>query len=111
MTLQLELPADIEHALRARAAAAGMDLAAYVTEVVAERLAEPDPDAPPEMSEPPRRFAERLQTWIDLHSRRADVLDDSRESIYAGCNALTQPPPTSPCHQQPRRRVSMLHDP
>lgn len=85
MTLQLDLPADVEHALRARAAAAGQDVSAYVAEVVAERLAEVEPVPPKSASvRSQRRFAERLRAFVALHPGSGGTLDDSRESIYAG---------------------------
>lgn len=86
MTLHLELPTDVEGALRARAAAAGKDVASFVAEVVAERLAEPGDEArkPPKHGRVERPFAERLQAWVDLHPRSSGTVDDSRESIYAG---------------------------
>lgn len=86
MTLHLELPAEVEGALRAQAAAVGKDVASFVAEVVADRLAEPGDEArnPPRHGRSTQPFAERLQAWVDLHPRSAGTVDDSRESIYSG---------------------------
>ncbi|MDZ4688491.1 MAG: hypothetical protein SH850_25735 [Planctomycetaceae bacterium] len=84
MSISVSFPAEMEPALRRQAAAAGQDVAAFVTDVVAERLAED------EKSVPKRRvsragFAERLAAWIKLFPVLDHPIDDSRESIYAGC--------------------------
>ena len=94
MTLHLELPTEIEQALRAHAEAAGQPIDAFVAECVAQRLAVPEPPARevpvPETKHvaragrSQRQFAERLKAFIDLHPRLDTPVDDSRESIYAG---------------------------
>lgn len=81
MTLIIHLPAEIEHAVRERALAAGLDLDSFAAKVLTEEIAE----AP----EPARRisrdeFQERLQRIINLHPIAKHFVDDSRESIYAG---------------------------
>lgn len=35
-------------------------------------------------TEPPNRWAHRLQAWVDSHPVRAITIDESRESLYAG---------------------------
>jgi len=88
MTLHIELPIAVETALLARAAAEGKDVSTLITEAVAQRLDAPEVKA----AEPfrpavrsPQGFAQRLQTWIELHPRTGRPVDDTRESIYAGC--------------------------
>ena len=82
MTLHLELPPDIEGALRAQAAAAGKDVASFVAEVVAERLAEPAEPSPEDVSH--AEFVARLRRVAAMHPGSHGTMDDSRESIYAG---------------------------
>lgn len=81
MQLRIELPANLETVLRHRAALSGKDLASYVEEVVRGSVAEDDETAY-QMS--PDEFARRLDQWIALHPVLDHVVDDSRESIYAG---------------------------
>jgi plasmid stability protein len=83
MQLNVSLPTEIENALRRRAAAAGMDLETFVTNVVTEEVAE-EPMPTPRASRSSAKYAERLKAWIDLHPVLDHVIDDSRESIYAG---------------------------
>ena len=84
MTLHIELPAAMENALLALAAAEGKDVSTFVAEVVTERLAVPGDEAPRPSASSPQGFAQRLQAWVDLHPRTGQPVDDSRESIYAG---------------------------
>jgi hypothetical protein len=87
MTLQIELPAAVETALIAQAAAEGKDVSTFVAEAVAERLVASGDDevgAAGRGVRPPQGFSQRLQKWIELHPRTGRPVDDSRESIYAG---------------------------
>ena len=83
MTVTLDLPSDLERALRRRAAAVGQDVESFVHQVVAESLEGEDFKAPagPEASQ---SFRERIESWIALHPVLDHPVDDSRESIYSG---------------------------
>lgn len=93
MNLNVDFPAEIEQALQLQAARAGMDLSAYVRELVTEQLThQPSPaldDQPESADEMQQRrstrdeFQSRLQAIIAMHPRSGHV-DDSRESIYVG---------------------------
>ncbi len=82
MNISVNFPAEIEQALIRRAAAAGQDVATFVKEAVAERLAEEAP--PPAKSASHTEFMAKLREIIDLHPMSNGGVDDSRESIYAG---------------------------
>jgi hypothetical protein len=84
MHVSIDFPAEIETVLRRRAAAAGQDVATFVKEVVAQRLAhEEESHSPVEPSQ--EEFTAWLARWINLHPTLHHPVDDSRESIYAGC--------------------------
>ena len=83
MTLHIELPIEIEHAVRERALASGVDVATYVVNIVKDDVAE-------ELVTPRKRrmsheeFRNRIDRLIASHGIRHGHVDDSRESIYAG---------------------------
>ena len=82
MTITIDLPPEIESALRSRAEASGQDPATIVRQFVIESL-EDEVDRPiPQRSV--EEFTKRLQAWIKLHPVLDHAVDDSRESIYAG---------------------------
>ena len=83
MTISLDFPTDVENTLRQRAAAAGQDVATFVKEVVFDHLAEEAPTP----TKPSKResFEDWMRAWIKLHPVLPTAVDDSRESIYAGC--------------------------
>lgn len=86
MNVSIQFPPAIESALIRRAAAAGMDLSAFVTEVVTEAVAEElQPEASADSAV--RRaalFRERLDRWTALHPALDHVIDDSRDALYDG---------------------------
>jgi len=82
MNVSINFPAEIETTLLRRAAAAGMDVETFVKEFVTERLAEEVP--PPAKAASHAEFMARLRGIIDLHPKSNGLVDDSRESIYAG---------------------------
>ncbi len=87
MTLHIDLPAAVETALLAQAAAEGIDVSTLVAEAVAQRLTESAASALDRSENSPNAshgFDQRLQAWIELHPQSTVVVDDSRESIYAG---------------------------
>jgi len=83
MTLELQIPADLESQLRQQAAIAGQNVSDFVIKAVEEKLAESDsqrsPSAPNETE-----WMAKLRELIELHPVVTHVVDDSRESIYAG---------------------------
>lgn len=83
MTLSINLPSEIEHVIRERAKAAGLDIEAFVKRVVVEEVAD---DVARErrgvMSS--EEFARRTEAWIKLHPALDHAIDDSRESFYDG---------------------------
>ena len=86
MQLNVNLPAEIEAALRRRAAAAGQDLETFVSHVVTEEVVD-DLERLRKKKVSPEKFAERLDAWAKLHPVLDHAIDDSRESIYAGRGA------------------------
>lgn len=86
MTLRIELSEQSEARLREYAKAAGKDLLAVVTEAINEKAAALEEEGGGEVR--PVRNAEEwiaeLRAWAASHPRIDAVVDDSRESIYAG---------------------------
>ena len=83
MNVSVSFPNEIEIALRLRAAATGQDVESVVRQLVTESLQDSE-SVPPESANP-SEFARRLELWIALHPVLQHAIDDSRESIYAGC--------------------------
>ena len=83
MTLELQLSSETEAAIREQAAAAGQDVAAFVLQAVAEKLADAE-SRPSGPSQNDKEWPEQLRALIDLHPIVTHFVDDSRESIYAG---------------------------
>ena len=80
MTLQLNLPPQLESILLKRASAAGVDLSTFVLETLS--AIEPD-TIQPTLSE--SEFAAKLDRIVAIHAHAPGDFDDSRESIYSGC--------------------------
>ena len=82
MTLNLSFSPEVEAKLRARAAAAGKDLATLVREAVEEKLASSDG------GRNSRRTAEQweaeFEAWVSGRKPVTHPVDDSREGIYSG---------------------------
>ena len=83
MTLDLQLSSETEAKIRASAAAAGQDVAAFVLQAVAEKLADAE-SQPANPTQSDDEWSERLRAIIDLHPVATHFVDDSRDSIYAG---------------------------
>jgi len=81
VTIHLSLPPETEADLRERAAAVGKDLASFVREAVEEKLAAAESGRSTLSTE--QRVGEWLR-WTASHRPLGYVVDDSRESIYAG---------------------------
>lgn len=84
MTLQIPLSPEAEGKLREQAAAAGKDLATFVREAVEEMVDQGNGSRLGNGSLPPAKWSEEWHTWAAGHKRLDHVVDDSRESIYAG---------------------------
>lgn len=86
MTLNISLSPESEARLRARAAAQGKDVAAYVRETIEESLADDDTGNAPRLESPaqgtPQWFA-RFNEWAASHPPRPSLADDGRDAIYS----------------------------
>jgi hypothetical protein len=82
MTFDLNLSREAETRLRELAAAAGQDLQAFVLQTLNERLSEYEPQ--PTVVRTNEEWTARLRSCIQLHPLVTHLVDDSRESIYAG---------------------------
>lgn len=86
MNLPVNLQLSSEHVamLRQMAADSGLDLDAYVSQMIVEHLnAQPWPTR--RTHGPRSDFGEWFQAWAAKHPQLSHVIDDSRESIYEGC--------------------------
>ncbi len=83
MNINIIIPDQAEALLRRKAAAYGQDLSEYLQHMAVEE-AEEDFPAPPS-GESTEAFMLRLQAMVKRHAVRCGHVDDSRESIYAGC--------------------------
>jgi len=81
MDVNVHFPEEMEQPLLHRAAAAGLDVPAFVQEAVAKILGE-EP-APQRRRLPHDEFMEIIHKIVALHPVTNGV-DDSRETIYAG---------------------------
>lgn len=84
MTLTIELPAEVEEALREQARVAGVDVATYVAHVVRDDVAN-HVTAGPAAHRNRKGFSDRLDSWTRIHPKNASPIDDSRDAIYEGC--------------------------
>jgi uncharacterized protein (DUF1778 family) len=83
MTLELNLTAETVAKINEHAAATGQDVASFVAQAVAEKLADVDlsQTAP---SSNGADWEQQLRACIDLHPAVTHIVDDRRASIYAG---------------------------
>ena len=84
LNIQLQLPAEYIDALRQHAAANGEDINAYVSHLITDHL-QPDLASNRSSDVTSQDFGEWLKSWAERHPQLDHVVDDSRESIYAGC--------------------------
>lgn len=84
MSIQLILPEDIETALRRQVQLRGESLESVVIDRLRKSL-DLDAAAVPCSEARAETFREWLKEITDLHPRMDHFIDDSRESIYAGC--------------------------
>lgn len=83
MTLTIELTGEIEQRLNEQAAASGRDVPSFVQQILAEHFVIPAAANAPRRS--PAEFRATLRDVIALHPPSRHFVDDSRESVYAGC--------------------------
>ena len=79
MTFNITISAEAERRLREQASAAGKDLPTFVQETL-EKLA----PAPANGSKTPQQWSAESHAWASNHPTLNYIVDDSRESIYAG---------------------------
>ena len=85
MTIQFELPPELESKIQHHAQLAGMDVNRFVLALVRAGLlfTETVEAAAEEPTISPEEQAARLREWVRRFPRRGDShVDDSRESIY-----------------------------
>jgi hypothetical protein len=80
MTVQIDLPAEMERRLLRSAASAGVDVETYVKGLLIERLATNASTEGQGLSH--EEFMARLRRIAETHPRSGGRMDDSRESIY-----------------------------
>jgi plasmid stability protein len=81
MTIELNLPPDVEDRLRKRAATEGRDVSAIVVDLLFNSLAD-DVEREPKVSV--EEFKRRLRTMTSRFPGSGTAVDDGRESIYEG---------------------------
>jgi len=83
VTIHLSISFDLEVKPRERAAAAGKDLETFALDALREVVAGSNGSSAPTPLTREQRVKEWL-SWTASHSRTGNIVDDSRESIYAG---------------------------
>lgn len=81
VNLRIEVPANLELLLKQRAQQSGVPVEAFVLQAVTERLAETEGR---ESSVSAEEFSLWLRQWSGRFPKLGHVVDDSRDSIYAG---------------------------
>jgi len=81
MSLNINLSSDLEHAIRERALAPGLDIDTFAARVFAEQMQD---ELPLPQVASHNEFRLRLDRVIAMHPKSSHFVDDSRESIYAG---------------------------
>lgn len=84
MTLHIPLSPATEAKLRERAAATGKDLTMLVLEAVEAITGETNGDTAPNGSMTANQWSAEWRAWAAGHKTLDHMVDDSRESIYAG---------------------------
>ena len=85
MNIKINLPNELESILRERAAKEGIPIESFVIQAVAERLVDSNVDENPISTS---NFTQWLRGWSSHFLKLNQPVDDSRESIYAGCGEL-----------------------
>jgi hypothetical protein len=84
LNIQLQLPSEYVDELRRRASEHGENLDVYISHIVAEEV-QAELGATRRNESNAKDFGEWFKAWADRHPRVNHIIDDSRESIYAGC--------------------------
>ncbi len=84
LDIHLQLPPEYIDALRQHAAASGEDIDAYVSHLITDHL-QSDATCTRRPNFAPQVFTQWLNSWAARHPQLQHGIDDSRESIYAGC--------------------------
>jgi hypothetical protein len=81
MTITTSASPSTESKLKAGAAATGLDVTRYTAELI-EQMVSDKPGAAGALS--PEQRAAEWRAWTESHPRIDHIVDDSRESVYAG---------------------------
>jgi hypothetical protein len=84
LNIQLQLPSEYVDELRRRASEHGENLDVYISHIVAEEV-QAELGATRRNGSNAKDFGEWFKAWADRHPRVNHIVDDSRESICAGC--------------------------
>jgi len=87
MKLSIDFTGDVENLLLQRAAQAGKDVATFVRNLVTDRL-ENSAAVAPRQKLSHDEFMAKIRSIIAMHPMSHGKMDDSRESIYAGCGVI-----------------------
>ena len=85
MSLTIELPKDVEAALKTEAQAHGVTLEAWLQRIAAERVRPPGRPRSLQDELTPEEWVRQFHAWAESHNRTTPLLSDeaiSRESIY-----------------------------
>ena len=84
MTITICLSPATGERLKDQAAALGRDASVYAAELIERAIAG---NVAPSTERSPAQRAAEWRVWAESHARSDHVVDDSRESIYAGRGA------------------------
>ncbi len=84
MTLTIELTGEMEQRLHEQAAALGCDVRSFVERFLTENLSTDVSAVAPPRRRSPAEFRAQLEAIAHRHPGSTGLVDDSRESIYAG---------------------------
>jgi hypothetical protein len=80
MTISIALKPEVENRVRERAAQANVTVEAYI-----QHLAEQSVSASPAAHELPyEEWVKQFRAWVASHEPGSGIVDDDRETIYAG---------------------------
>jgi hypothetical protein len=80
MSISISLKPEVENGLREKAAQANVTVEEYI-----QRLAEQSVSASPAAHELPyEEWVKQFRAWVASHEPGSGIVDDDRESIYAG---------------------------
>ena len=82
MSIELELPPELESRLRREAELAGQDVDSYIRHLLGEQLPANGSVAPTESQLSDEQWRDQLLAWAESFPPVSHEVDDSRESIY-----------------------------